>query len=111
MLRVPQVLDKQKPGKREGARSHRYPTIESGNPDDPGWESEVRAREEELSKYEGSILAREFKERLAYNMGQVLPPESLLAWHFAPARAPRPTLTTWPAPLWSGVPRCILLEG
>ena len=69
---MPQVLDKQKPGKREGTRSHRYPVTESDNPDDPGWESEVRSREEELSRYEGSILAREFKERLAYNMGQVL---------------------------------------
>ena len=73
MLWFPQVLDKQKPGKREVARSCRYPMVESGNHDDPGWESEVRSREEELSKYEGSILAREFKERLAYNMGQVLP--------------------------------------
>ena len=73
MTWLPQVLDKQKPGKREGARSYRHPMTESGNPDDAGWESEVRAREEELSKYEGSILAREFKERLAYNMGQVLP--------------------------------------
>ena len=67
-----QVLDKQKPGKRETVNSCRFPMVESGNHDDPGWESEVRSREEELSKYEGSILAREFKDRLAYNMGQVL---------------------------------------
>ena len=45
---------------------------QSDSPDDPGWESEVRSREEELSRYEGSILAREFRERLAYNIGQVL---------------------------------------
>ena len=71
VVRLPQVLDKRKPGKRESAQSHRYPMAESDNPDDPGWESEVRSREEELSRYEGSILAREFKQRLAYNMGQV----------------------------------------
>ncbi len=69
---VAQVLDKQKPGKREKVNSCKFPMVESGNHDDPGWESEVRSREEELSKYEGSILAREFKDRLAYNMGQVL---------------------------------------
>ena len=81
LMWLPQVLDKQKPGKRESVNSYRYPMVESGDHDDPGWESEVRSREEELSKYEGSILAREFKDRLAYNMGQVLPfasPSTLL---------------------------------
>ena len=71
LLCLLQVLDRQKPGKRETVNTFRYPMVESGNHDDPGWESEVRSREEELSKYEGSILAREFKDRLAYNMGQV----------------------------------------
>ena len=66
------MLDKQKPGKREETGSYRYPMTQSDSPDDPGWESEVRSREEELSRYEGSILAREFRERLAYNIGQVL---------------------------------------
>ena len=66
-----QVLDKQKPGKREESKQYRYPVSSSQSPDDAGWESEVYAREEELGAHEGRILAREFKQRLAYNIGQV----------------------------------------
>ena len=65
-----QVLDKQKPGKREESKQYRYPVTSSQSPDDAGWESEVYAREEELGAHEGRILAREFKQRLAYNIGQ-----------------------------------------
>ena len=65
-----QVLDKQKPGKREESKQYRYPVSSSQSPDDAGWESEVYAREEELGAHEGRILAREFKQRLAYNIGQ-----------------------------------------
>ncbi len=66
-----QVLDKQQAGKREVAGRYKYRMTEADNPNDPGWESEVRAREEEVGRYEGKILAKEFKERLAYNIGQV----------------------------------------
>ena len=64
------MLDKQKPGKREESKQHRYPVSSSQSPDDAGWEGEVYAREEELGAHEGRILAREFKQRLAYNIGQ-----------------------------------------
>ena len=64
------MLDKQKPGKREESKQYRYPVSSSQSPDDAGWESEVYAREEELGAHEGRILAREFKQRLAYNIGQ-----------------------------------------
>ena len=50
---------------------YQFPMTKGEDPDDPGWESEVRAREEEVGRYEGRILAREFKQRLAYNLGLV----------------------------------------
>ena len=65
------MLDKQKPGQREENKQYRYPVTASQSSDDAGWESEVFAREEELGAHEGRILAREFKQRLAYNIGQV----------------------------------------
>ena len=68
------MLDKQKPGKREESKQYRYPVSSSQSPDDAGWESEVYAREEELGAHEGRILAREFKQRLAYNIGQASQP-------------------------------------
>ena len=78
-LRLAQVMDQQEPGKREDKRQYKFPMTESANADDPGWESEVSAREEEVGAYEGQILAREFKTRLAYNIGQVHAPFPLLA--------------------------------
>ena len=39
--------------------------------EDPGWESELRAREEEVAAYEERILVREFMQRLAFNTGKV----------------------------------------
>ena len=50
---------------------YQFPMTKGEDPKDPGWESEVRAREEEVGRYEGRILAREFKQRLAYNLGLV----------------------------------------
>ena len=50
---------------------YQFPMAKGEDPNDPGWESEVRAREEEVGRYEGRILAREFKQRLAYNLGLV----------------------------------------
>lgn len=39
--------------------------------EDPGWESEIRVREEEVAHYEERILVKEFKKRLDYNIGKV----------------------------------------
>jgi hypothetical protein len=41
--------------------------------EDPGWESEVRTREEEVAAYEERIMIKEFRERLAFNLNKVGP--------------------------------------
>ena len=41
-----------------------------GRGEDPGWESELRAREEEVAAHEERILVREFMQRLAFNTGK-----------------------------------------
>lgn len=41
--------------------------------EDPGWESEVRTREDEVAAHEERIMVKEFRERLAFNLGKVCP--------------------------------------
>ena len=41
--------------------------------EDPGWESEVRTREDEVAEHEERIMIKEFRERLAFNLGKVCP--------------------------------------
>lgn len=45
--------------------------------EDPGWESEVRTREDEVAAYEERIAIKEFRERLAFNLGKVGTPHLL----------------------------------
>jgi hypothetical protein len=56
---------------RKGRRKQGAQTPSSGQGEEGGWESEVRTREEEVAEYEERILVREFKERLAFNIGKV----------------------------------------
>ena len=106
-----QVLDKQKPGKREESKQYRYPVTSSQSFDDAGWESEVYAREEELGVHEGRILAREFKQRLAYNIGQV---SQLFCTALLPASCGQPCLYPLIEPerrgCWASI-RAIVKEG
>ena len=65
--------------------------------EDPGWESELRAREEEVAAYEERILVREFMQRLAFNTGKVRP------WKLP---KPRADCTPSMGPAAARVPHC-----
>jgi hypothetical protein len=68
-LETPQVVGLVKGQPRASHSREGTQGIDSN--EDPGWESEVRVREEEVARYEERILVKEFRERLDFNTGKV----------------------------------------